>query len=62
MTESAPQLELRLRAAAQELRQAELFDRQVINSEDHLKGAVADIDATISAEKQRYGRTPILLL
>jgi hypothetical protein len=34
----------------------------VVNSEDHLKEAVADIDATISAEKQRDGRTPILLL
>jgi len=62
MTESTPQMELRLRTAAQELRQAELFDRQVVNSEDHLKEAVADIDATISAEKQRDGRTPILLL
>jgi guanylate kinase len=62
MTESTPQMELRLRTAAQELRQAELFDRQVVNSEDHLKEAVADIDATISAEKKRDGRTSILLL
>ena len=62
MTESTSQMEVRLRTASQELRQAELFDRQVVNSEDHLKEAVADIDATISAEKQRDGRTPILLL
>jgi len=62
MTESTPQMELRLRTASQELRQAELFDRQVVNREDHLKEAVLDIDAAISAEKQRDGRTPILLL
>ena len=61
MTESTTEMELRLKTAAEELRQAEHFDRQVVNSKDNLNQAVADIDATIAAEKQRQGRTPIQL-
>ena len=62
MTESTPEMELRLKAASDELKQAVHFDRQVVNSKDNLSQAVSDIDATISAEKQRTGRTPIRLL
>ena len=62
MTESTPEMELRLKAAADELKQAVHFDRQVVNSKDNLSQAVSDIDAAISAEKQRTGRTPIQLL
>ena len=62
MTESTADMELRIKTAAEELRQAEHFDRQVVNSNDNLAQAVADIDATIAAEKRRQGRTPIQLL
>lgn len=62
MTESTPEMELRLKAAADELKQAVHFDCQVMNSKDNLRQAVSDIDAAISAEKQRTGRTPIQLL
>ena len=62
MTESTPEMELRLKTASDELRQADNFDRQVVNSKDNLRQAVADIDATISAEKRRHGRTAIRLL
>ena len=62
LTESTPEMELRLKTASEELRQADNFDRQVVNSKDNLRQAVADIDATISAEKRRHGRTAIRLL
>ena len=62
MTESTPEIELRLKTASDELRQADNFDRQVVNSKDNLRQAVPDIDATISAEKRRHGRTAIRLL
>lgn len=62
MTESTPEMELRLKTAADELSQASQFDRQVVNSKDNLRQAVSDIDATIAAEKRRSGRTPIQLI
>ena len=62
MTESTPEMELRLKTAMDELRQAANFDRQVMNSKDNLRQAVFDIDAAIAAEKQRSDRTPIHLL
>ncbi|SUZ74814.1 uncharacterized protein METZ01_LOCUS27668, partial [marine metagenome] len=62
MTESTPEMELRLKAASDELRQAAHFDCQVVNSKNNLRQAVSDIDATISAEKQRTGRPAIQLL
>ena len=62
MTESTPEMELRLKTAADELRQAAEFDRQVVNSKDKLSQAVSDIDATIAAEKRRTGRAPIQLV
>jgi guanylate kinase len=62
MTESTPEMELRLKTAAAELEQAKDFDRQVVNSQDKLEQAVADIDRAITEERQRQGRTPIRLL
>ena len=62
MTESNPEMELRLKTAAAELEQAKDFDRQVVNSQDKLEQAVADIDRAIAEERQRQGRTQIQLL
>ncbi len=45
-----------------EMKQASQFNCQVVNRNDDLDQAVADIDATISAEKLRPGRTPLQLL
>ena len=62
MTESDPEMELRLRTASEEMKQASLFNCQVVNRKDNLAQAVADIDAVISAEKRRPGRAPTHLL
>ena len=61
MTESTPEMELRLKTAADELKLAGEFTRQVVNSKDNLGQAVTDIDATITAEKERPGRAPVQL-
>ena len=62
MTESTTQMELRLKTASDELEQANLFDCLVVNADDKLGQAVADIDAAITAEKQKSGRAPMRLL
>ena len=62
MTESTPEIELRLKTAENEMNQGNGFDRQVLNSKDNLEQAVADIDAAIAEEKRRVGRSPILIL
>ena len=62
MTESPPEIELRLKTAENEMNQSNGFDRQVVNSKDNLGQAVADIDAAIAEEKRRIGRSPILIL
>jgi len=62
MTESTPEIELRLKTAENEMNQSNGFDRQVVNSKDNLGQAVADIDAAIAEEKRRVGRSPILIL
>ncbi len=62
MTESTLEIELRLKTAENEMNQGNGFDRQVVNSKDNLGKAVADIDAAIAEEKQRVGRSPILIL
>ena len=61
-TESSPEMELRLNAAAAELERAKDFDRQVVNSQDKLAQAVAEIDRAIAEERQRQDRTSIQLL
>ena len=62
MTESTPEIELRLKTAENEMNQGNGFDRQVVNSKDNLGQAVADIDAAIAEEKRKVGRSPILIL
>ena len=62
MTESSPEMELRLNAAAAELERAKDFDRQVENSQDKLAQAVAEIERAIAEERQRQDRTSIQLL
>ena len=62
MTESSPEMELRLNAVAAELERAKDFDRQVVNSQDKLAQAVAEIDRAIAEERQRQDLTSIQLL
>ena len=62
MTESKADIELRLKAAANELDQGKDFDRQIVNSKDNLGQAVAEIDAIIAEEKVRTGRSPIQII
>ena len=61
-TESSPEMELRLNAAAAELERAKDFDRQGVNSQDKLAQAVDEIDRAIAEERQRQDRTSIQLL
>ena len=62
MTESTADIELRLKAAANELDQGKDFDRQIVNSKDNLGQAVAEIDAIIAEEKVRTGRSQIQII
>ena len=62
MTESKADIELRLKAAANELDQGKDFDRQIVNSKDNLGQAVAEIDAIIAEEKVRTGRSQIQII
>ena len=62
MTESIPEIQLRLDTAREEMNQAKNFDRQVVNRKDSLGQVVADIDATIADEKQKVGRSSVQIL
>lgn len=53
MTESSSELDLRLKTAAEEMKQASKFDYRVVNRDGGLERAVAQIDAIITAEKCR---------
>ena len=53
MTESSPDMDLRLAVAKEELARAEEFEYRVVNREDSLDQAIADIDAIVTAEKCR---------
>ncbi len=59
MTESAPDMERRLRAAQEELAEVSNFDYRVVNANGRLEQAAADIDAIVAAEKCRV--TPRLV-
>ena len=59
MTESAPELERRLRTAEEELTRIQEYDYRVVNENHGLQQAAADIDAIIAAEKCRV--TPRLV-
>jgi guanylate kinase len=53
MTESSPEMELRLAVAREELARAEEFEYRVVNRDNRLDQAIADIDAIVTAEKCR---------
>lgn len=53
MTESSPEMDLRLKTAGEEMKRASEFDYRVVNREGALERAVAEIDAIITAEKCR---------
>ena len=53
MSESTPDLELRLQTAKEELAQTSQFDYRVINRDGRLEQAIAEIDAIITSEKCR---------
>ena len=55
-TESATDLELRLKTAAEEIKMVPRFDYLVMNIEGGVVRAAADIRAIIAAEKARIGR------
>ena len=48
-----------MKTASEEMKQASRFNCQVVNRQDNLDQAVADIDAAITAEKRRPGRAPV---
>ena len=62
MTESTPEMELRLKTASEEMKQSSQFNYRVVNRDNHLAKAVAEIDAAITTERLRPGRPPVRLL
>jgi guanylate kinase len=62
MTESSPEMELRLQVARNELAQVHHFDYRVVNRDNCLDQTIADIDAIIAAEKCRVVPRVVQLL
>ena len=62
MTESSPDLELRLQTASQEMAQVREFDYRVVNEHDQLERSVSEINAIITAEKCRIDPRMVQLL
>ena len=62
MTESASETERRLQTAEQELTRINEYDYRVINENDGLREAAAEIDAIITAEKCRVSPRLVQLL
>ena len=62
MTETTPELELRLRTAQDELTRVNEYDYRVVNPQGGLQQAVSDIDAIIAAEKCRVTPRVVQLL
>ena len=62
MTESAEELDRRLRTAEEELAEVHHFDYRVVNAQGQLERAVADIDAIVAAEKCRVAPRLVQLL
>jgi guanylate kinase len=60
-TETAADLELRLKTAAEELEQLPLFDYIVFNPRGEINSAVADVQAIIAAEKCRVVPREVIL-
>lgn len=62
MTETSPEMDLRLKTAEEEMKQVSKFDYQVINRDGGLASAVAEIDAIITAEKCRTNPRQVRLI
>ena len=62
MTETSPEMDLRLKTAEEEMKQVAKFDYQVINRDGGLASAVAEIDAIITAEKCRTNPRQVRLI
>ena len=62
MTESSPEMELRLQIARDELAQIRHFDYRVVNRNNCLDQTITDIDAIIAAEKCRVVPRVVQLL
>ena len=62
MTETSPEMDLRLKTAEEEMKQVSKFDYQVINRDGGLASAVAEIDAIITAEKYRTNPRQVRLI
>ena len=62
MTETAPDMERRIRTAEEELAQVQHFDYRVVNSNGQVEQAAADIDAIVAAEKCRVNPRLVQLL
>ena len=62
MTETSPEMDLRLKTAEEEMKQVSKFDYQVINRDGGLASAVAEIDAIITAEKCRTNLRQVRLI
>lgn len=62
MTESGPDLEMRIQTAVDEMAQVREFNYRVVNATGRLERAVADIDAIIAAEKCRIDPRMVQLL
>jgi guanylate kinase len=60
-TESGIDLELRTAAAREEMKSLPLFDYVVINREEHVEFAVAQVQAIMTAEKCRVKARPVEL-
>jgi guanylate kinase len=60
-TESLPDLNLRLKAAEEEMKQLPLFDYIVVNRWDEVDLAVSEIKAIITAEKRRVNPREVTL-
>jgi len=55
-TESGVDMELRMRAAQEEMKQLPMFDYMVVNHKDGIEAAISQIEAIITAEKCRVNQ------
>jgi guanylate kinase len=60
-TESAAELELRLKTAEKEMDQLHIFDYVIVNRENEIEKTVADVKAIITAEKCRVVQREVIL-
>ena len=62
MSDNSPEIELRLNAAREEMAQIQQFDYRVVNRDNKLERAIAEIDAIIAAEKCRVAPRLVQIL